>query len=149
MDTLMNSIDTIKEKITDAEYKELCDKMMELNNNKKDFYEIMYIEPYITERVVDEEREYQQRVKISKRTIQMYMSETELKHANNEIKRYGIFEPYHTIEEYDKFKDIILEKKSQIQYIITNDDTNDEDKKDVEKVVLQGNCLSIIRIKKL
>ena len=93
MNSLMNSIDTIKQKITDAEYKELCDKMMELNNNKKDFYEILYIDPYITERVVDEAREYEQSVKINKRIVQMYMSETELDHANNKIKEIGRWEP--------------------------------------------------------
>jgi hypothetical protein len=46
MDTLMNSIDTIKEKITDAEYKELCDKMMELNNQRKSdkkYYRVWYV----------------------------------------------------------------------------------------------------------
>jgi hypothetical protein len=46
MDTLMNSIDTIKEKITDAEYKELCDKMMELNKQRKcekKFYRVWYV----------------------------------------------------------------------------------------------------------
>jgi hypothetical protein len=46
MDTLMNSIDAIKQKITDAEYKELCDKMMELNNQRKcekKFYRVWYV----------------------------------------------------------------------------------------------------------
>ena len=45
MDSLMTSIDTIKEKITDAEYKELCDKMMELNNERKsveNYYRVWY-----------------------------------------------------------------------------------------------------------
>jgi hypothetical protein len=122
---------------------------MELNNNKKDFYEIMYIEPYITHRVVQEQRQYQQKVKINKRIIQMYMSETELDHANNEIKEFGIWEPRGTIDD-DKnfkknFKDIIEERQRQIQYIITMD----QDSNDVEKEVFQGKRLSIIRIKKL
>jgi hypothetical protein len=46
MDSLMTSIDTIKEKITDAEYKELCDKMMELNNQRKSdtkYYRVWYV----------------------------------------------------------------------------------------------------------
>ena len=46
MNSLMNSIDTIKEKITDAEYKDLCDKMMELNNQRKtakNYYRVWYV----------------------------------------------------------------------------------------------------------
>ena len=35
MNELMNSIDAIKQKITDAEYKQLCDKMMKLNTQRK------------------------------------------------------------------------------------------------------------------
>ena len=148
MDTLMTSIDTIKEKITDAEYKELCDKMMELNNNKKDFYEIMYIEPYITERVEDGEREYQQRIKINKRIIQMNMSETEFTYANNKIKEFGRWQPSGTIEDDKIFEDIIEERQTQI--LIKRDET-DEDKNDIELNVYPTTLLglSIIRIKKL
>ena len=46
MDTLMNSIDTIKQKITDAEYKDLCDQMMQLNNQRKsaeNYYRVWYV----------------------------------------------------------------------------------------------------------
>ena len=148
MDTLMTSIDTIKEKITDAEYKELCDKMMELNNNKKDFYEIMYIEPYITERVEEGAREYQQRIKINKRIIQMNMSETEFTYANNKIKEFGRWQPSGTIEDHKIFEDIIEERQTQI--LIKRDET-DEDKNDIELNVYPTTLLglSIIRIKKL
>jgi hypothetical protein len=146
MDTLMNSIDTIKEKITDAEYKELCDQMMELNNNKKDFYEIMYIEPYITERVEDGEREYQQRIKINKRIIQMNMSETEFTYANNKIKEFGRWQPSGTIEDDKIFEDIIEERQTQI--LIKRDETDENDiELNVYPTKLLG--LSIIRIKKL
>ena len=143
MNSLMNSIDTIKQKITDAEYKELCDKMMELNNNKKDFYEILYIEPYITERVVDEAREYLQSVKINKRIVQMYMSETELDHANNKIKEIGRWEPNTTYDNHKIFKDIIYDR--DIQFLITTDDNGN----DVALNVFPSKCLSIISIKKL
>ncbi len=45
MDSLMNSIDNIKVKITDAEYKELCDKMQDLFKRKDEgFYRVWYIE---------------------------------------------------------------------------------------------------------
>ncbi len=41
----MSKIDDIKTKITDQEYKQLCDEMMELNKKHKDLYEITYIYP--------------------------------------------------------------------------------------------------------
>jgi len=46
MNELMNYIDAIKQKITDAEYKQLCDKMMELNTQRKTiekFYRVWYV----------------------------------------------------------------------------------------------------------
>jgi hypothetical protein len=46
MNELMNYIDAIKEKITDVEYKQLCDKMMELNTQRKtskNFYRVWYV----------------------------------------------------------------------------------------------------------
>jgi len=46
MNQLMNSIDAIKQKITDAEYKQLCDQMMELNTQRKTtekFYRVWYV----------------------------------------------------------------------------------------------------------
>lgn len=46
MNQLMNSIDAIKQKITDAEYKELCDHMMELKTQRKTtekFYRVWYV----------------------------------------------------------------------------------------------------------
>lgn len=58
MNSLMNSIDTIKQKITDAEYKELCDKMMELNNQRKNaenYYRVWYVT--IKTIVVEEDEE--------------------------------------------------------------------------------------------
>ena len=57
MNSLMNSIDTIKQKITDAEYKDLCDQMMQLNNQRKsaeNYYRVWYV---TTETIVVEEDE--------------------------------------------------------------------------------------------
>ena len=41
MNNLMEKIDNIKEKITDGEYKEICDEMMKINNNK--FYKVTFV----------------------------------------------------------------------------------------------------------
>jgi hypothetical protein len=149
MNSLMNSIDTIKQKITDAEYKELCDKMMELNNNKKkkketDFYEIMYIEPYITERVVGDRREYQVDVKIIKRIVKMNMSETDLDYANDKIKEFGRWDPHRTTNK--AIKDIIDER--QTHTLISREDET-IDGTDVENYVYTSESLSIMSIKKL
>ena len=57
MNNLMNSIDAIKQKITDAEYKELCDHMMKLNTQRKKtekFYRVWYV---ITKTTVQEDDE--------------------------------------------------------------------------------------------
>ena len=47
MDSLMNKIDSVKEKLTDKEYKELCDTMVELNKKENEesdeFYKVWYI----------------------------------------------------------------------------------------------------------
>ena len=41
----MNSIDNIKEKLSDAEYKDLCDQMKELNKQKEtNLYRVWYVE---------------------------------------------------------------------------------------------------------
>ena len=36
-------IDDVKTKLTDQEYKQLCDKMMEMNKKEKDYYRVWYI----------------------------------------------------------------------------------------------------------
>jgi hypothetical protein len=46
MDELMNSIDNVKQKLTDEEYKGLCDQMMELrkqHNKNEGFYMASYV----------------------------------------------------------------------------------------------------------
>jgi hypothetical protein len=58
MDTLMNSIDNIKEKLSDAEYKDLCDQMKELNKQKEtDLYRVWYVEVNTTLRTPDTDSE--------------------------------------------------------------------------------------------
>ena len=59
MNQLMNSIDAIKQKITDAEYKQLCDQMMELNTQRKTtekFYRVWYVNVKTT--VLDEDDDH-------------------------------------------------------------------------------------------
>jgi hypothetical protein len=58
MDTLMNSIDNIKEKLSDAEYKDLCDQMKELNKQKEtDLYRVWYVHVDTTLRTPDSDSE--------------------------------------------------------------------------------------------
>jgi hypothetical protein len=58
MATLMNSIDNIKEKLSDAEYKDLCDQMKELHKKKeKDLYRVWYIDVDTTLRTSDTDSE--------------------------------------------------------------------------------------------
>jgi hypothetical protein len=58
MDSLMNSIDNIKEKLSDAEYKDLCDQMKELNKQKEtDLYRVWYVEVDTTLRTPDTDSE--------------------------------------------------------------------------------------------
>ena len=62
MNELMNYIDAIKEKITDVEYKQLCDKMMELNTQRKTtkkFYRVWYV---ITKTIVQADYENDKKV---------------------------------------------------------------------------------------
>jgi|SRR6056300_182246 len=54
MDALMSMIDDVKTKLTDEEYKQLCDKMMELNKKHEGYYRVWYV---ITETEVLEDRE--------------------------------------------------------------------------------------------
>ena len=51
MDELMNQIDNIKERITDQQYKDLCDKMKALfDNDRKEqsYYRVWYVDAYTT-----------------------------------------------------------------------------------------------------
>ena len=62
MDTLMESIDNMKEKLSDAEYKDLCDQMKELNKQKEtDLYRVWYVEVDTTLRTPDTDSEEEDR----------------------------------------------------------------------------------------
>jgi len=43
MDALMSMIDDVKTKLTDEEYKQLCDKMMALNKKHEGYYRVWYV----------------------------------------------------------------------------------------------------------
>jgi hypothetical protein len=43
MDALMSMIDDVKTKLTDEEYKQLCDKMMALNKKHWGYYRVWYV----------------------------------------------------------------------------------------------------------
>ncbi len=144
----MSMIDDIKTKITDQEYKELCDKMMELNKKQTGFYEIKYIEPLIQQEL-DEGgySKYVTKISIETRIVKIKITEKEIEFATKQIQKCGIYCGQGDgtgLKNQQAIRDIIDNRR--FMYVFGSNGSGDDDIKiDVEP----SESIEIISIKQL
>jgi hypothetical protein len=95
MDTLMNSIDDIKEKLTDMEYKTLCDQMLVLSKVKKTterMCELKFARFMPHHYIDDSETEYSYYIKTQILIIQLRCNMEEVESIQSDIEDEGSYE---------------------------------------------------------
>jgi len=143
MNNLMSKIDDIKTKITDQEYKQLCDEMMELNKKKEDFYEIKYLETRIHTSVRDDELTYTPVSFIEKRTVKMNMTDREIEYANKQIDECGIYCGQSGMKDQSAIREIIDNRR--VSTLFKLNDNGDYE----ETHLMPSTGIDIISIKRL
>ena len=144
MNSLMSMIDDVKTKLTDQEYKQLCDKMMEMNNEKQcDYYEIIYVEPRIRHILEDGSPEYVQGISFKKRTVKLNLTNRNFEFAKKQIEENGVWCD-DTLKENQSIKDILEEQV--ISTVIVESENYSEYQ---QCYIMPPKAINIISIKKL